>query len=239
MSWVLPEPFGAYPAGAVLRDVTLSEARAIECNRCGDCCNGLRPGVLKDEGTGLPLFIWGTDYPADRYAGRFGEALLLPIVRGEEGAPARLGEDFERDSDGKPYTSFCCSQLIEYGGDIAPETGCALYGRGTDPSDLSTIRPRNCGEFPVFGLAVDDTIIAGHPFVPATGALPRCAWYGIRVVGPWKDTPGWRERWERQCRGEPVESVELDSSFVGRLLERKATAQEGIDAGIHDQRRDG
>lgn len=194
MTYVLPKDFLGYEAGAELRDVTLAEARAMECNRCGDCCNGMSEYVKKDEATGLPLFTWGSNAPEDLYAERFGQQMLQPIVMGDGGP--QIGDDFEVDADGKKYTCFSCSFHRPAGDD--GKSSCGLYGLDKDPKDLSTIRPRNCGEFPVFGRAVDAAIIDGNAYVPATGALPRCTWYGIRIVGPWKDTPFWQARWASQ-----------------------------------------
>jgi hypothetical protein len=150
--------------------------------------------VIKDEATGLPKFVWGSNAPEDLYAERYGQRLLQPIVLGD-GGPV-LGDEFEIDADGKPYTAFKCSMLQEPEGEGCAAT-CKLYGK-YDVERLETIRPRNCGDFPVFGLVVDDSLVAGNPFVPPTGALPRCTWHGIRIVGPWKDTTYWRARWEQQ-----------------------------------------
>ena len=44
---------------------------------------------------------------------------------------------------------------------------------------------------------------------------------GIRIVGPWKDSPGWRARWEAQQRGEPVPDVSLPVGFVQSLAARR------------------
>lgn len=191
--YVLPKAMLGYEEGTILRDVPLREARAMECNRCGDCCNGLSDDVKRDEATGLPLFVWGSNAPEDLYAERYGQRLLQPIVMGD-GGPA-VGKAFEIDADGVPYTAFKCSQLSE-----PDENGCTSCGLYQDPNplDISTVRPRNCGDFPVFGLDLDAAIIDGHPYVPATGALPRCTWYGIRVVGPWKNEEAWQVRWTEQ-----------------------------------------
>lgn len=215
--YTLPQDFAAYDAGSILREVSLTEARSWECNRCGDCCNGLADDVKKDPETGFPLFTWGSRYPEDRYRARYGRELLIPLVRTDGGVGP--GQDFERDADGKPYTAFVCS-FLELPTDTEP-AGCGLY-HGGNPADLSTLRPRNCGEFPVFGLDVDAVILEGRGYVPHTGALPRCTWYGIRVVGPWKDgerDPGgvWRERWEKQQRGEEVPRL-LSTDETGRLV---------------------
>lgn len=192
-SFTLTKDFLGYEQGTVLRDVTLAEARSWECNRCGDCCNGLSEYVKKDEATGLPLFVWGSNAPEDLYQERYGKRLLQPIVMADGGPD--IGEDFEVDEDGKPYTSFKCSFLCD---EDKEKTSCGLYGLDKDPKDLSTIRPRNCGEFPIFGLDVDAAIIDGNPYVPPTGSLPRCTWHGIRIVGPWKNEDNWIARWNEQ-----------------------------------------
>lgn len=228
---VLEQPFLAYEAGAVLRDVSLNEARSWECNRCGQCCSSLMDGVKRDLETDLPLLTWGSRFPADLYEARYGVPLLRPVVRGEGGAC--IGKAFEIDEDGKPYTAFSCSMLATHhdGTGEGPKTACMLMKAGEDPQDLGSIRPRNCGDFPIFGLEVDGAIIDGHPYVPPTGATPECTWHGIRIVGPWKEAPSWRERWEAQQRGEEVPRAARISEFEGaieRLHERRATVDGSV-----------
>jgi len=236
-AYVLPKAFAGYETGRELRDVTLAEARAMDCNRCGDCCSGMRPDVKKDDDTGLPLFVWGSKFPADLYEARYGERLLQPVGFLDEASelpyPGRIGvvDRFEVDADGKPHTCFSCSmlRLFPEGAD-GPETGCGLLLEHPDPDPkrLEQLRPRSCGEFPVFGLDVDAAIAEHGYFVPHTGALPRCTWYGIRVTGPWKQEPAWLERWRKQEAGLPVDPLpaldpEKVDAFFGRLLSRRAT----------------
>lgn len=213
MTYILPKDVLGYTAGTELRDVTLAEARAMECSRCGDCCDGSREGVKKDEPTGLPLFVWESrDRAADptrsqtadpeRYAPRFdGKPLLLPIIMVD--GSIGIGKAFDLDADGKPHTSFRCRALMEYPeGPDGPEAGCAIYHvPETAHESVQGVRPLNCADFPVFGQVVDESIISHGYYVPPTGALPRCVWYGIRVTGPWKDTPEWVSRFEEQQRG--------------------------------------
>lgn len=199
MAYVLPKPFAGYEAGTVLRDVPLREARSWECNRCGDCCDGTRDDVKKDAATGMPLLVWGSRYPSDFYEERYGQRLIQPVVMADGGI--EVGDAFEIDADDRPYTAFKCSFLREHPeGPGGPETGCGLQCRfpEPDPEQPAQNPPRTCGEFPVFGLDIDAAIIDGHPYVPPTGALPRCTWHGIRIVGPWKDEDAWRERWAAQ-----------------------------------------
>lgn len=226
MTFTMPKAAFGYDAGAPLRDVTLAEARSWDCNRCGDCCDSSREDVRKDIATGLPLLVWGSKFPADRYEARYGEPLLLPIVERE--GQLQVGDSFEIDADGKPYTCFRCA-FHDDPGDGGP-TSCRLMAQHPEPAPdhIEQIRPLSCGEFPVFGTAVDDAIIGGHEFVPATGALPRCEWHGIRIVGPWKDTPYWRERWDRQQLGLPVADLTLSQDFVrgiaAKTAQRKVTS---------------
>lgn len=225
-TYKLPVATQSYEAGTELRDVTLREARAMECNRCGDCCNGMSPHVKKDEDTGLPLLVWGSKFPEDLYEKRYGIKMLQPIGFLDDSSEmpyqGRIGivDKFEEDSDGKPHTCFSCA----FHRQDTPETStCMLVetqGEG-NPENISTIRPLNCGDFPVFSTAIDDTIVAGHEFVPATGALPRCTWHGIRIVGPWKNEPYWIKRWEAQQRGEEVADLSLPEDLI-KGLEYKA-----------------
>lgn len=214
--YVLPKDFLGYEAGTLLRDVTIREARAMECNHCGGCCDGTLPDdvVKKDPVTGLPLVVWGSKFPEDLYEGRYGKRMLQPIVMGDGGIT--VGKEFEIDDDGKPYTAFKCS--------FHQDSRCSIYDKA-DPADISTIRPRNCGTFPVFGLEVDDAIVVGHAYVPSTGALPQCTWHGIRVVGPWKNTDDWKERWEKQQAGEEVPDLsiptEIHEALIKRLVARR------------------
>jgi hypothetical protein len=221
VSYVLPKDYQGYDAGTELRDVTLQEARAMECNRCGGCCSGLLPDdvVTKDPNFGMPLMTWGAKYPADRYKERYGTEMLLPVVRKDGGIG--IGEAFEVMDNGQEYTCYTCTFFSQDGEGKAL---CGLreqYGDG-DPQKLETLRPLNCGEFPVFSTAVDDALVGGHSFVPATGALPACTWHGIRVTGPWKDTPYYRDRWEAQQRGEPVADLSLPEDVVQGLENRAA-----------------
>ncbi len=195
-----------YEAGTELRDVTLKQARAMECNRCGGCCSGLLPDdvVKKDSITGLPLFTWGSKYPEDLYESRYGKPMLQPI-------------GFMDNSDEMPYQGRVGTvDRFEHDG----LSTCGLiesFGEGT-PQDVSTMRPLNCGDFPVFSTTIDDTLIAGHNFVPSVGALPSCTWYGIRIVGPYKDEPYWIDRWNKQQAGISVPELKIPREFIDGLV---------------------
>lgn len=226
---IIKELGHGYSIGTDLKEMTLQEARLLECNRCGGCCSGTLPDdvVVKDDFTGLPMFTWGEKFPEDLYASRYGEPLLLPIVQQEDGIG--VGLSFDVDMDGKPHTCFTCSFHS-----MDPDTNlahCGLidaHGSG-DPSDSSTIRPLNCGEFPVFGTVPDELVVRGIPFIPPTAHLPKCTWHGIAITGPWRDTPEWRDRWEAQQRGEDVDPLFTFPEDFIKGLEYKAKLRKAVE----------
>jgi Fe-S-cluster containining protein len=172
--------------------MTLDEARTLECNRCGDCCDGTSEFVATDPIVGLPLFVWtrdgdenAFDLPEDRYEERFGHALIQPVIRGDGGLC--VGEEFERDGAGQEYRSFKCAALRA---DDDGLTSCRVY------DERPSVRPYHCGSFPVFGMEADIAILNRGEYIPHTAPLPRCTWYGVRIVGPWKETPQWRQHHE-------------------------------------------
>jgi uncharacterized protein (DUF779 family) len=179
-AYTLPAPAVGYPAGMVLTDYTLKEVRAMECNQCGDCCDGTSPHVKTDPVVGLPLFVWDKPdedsafhLPEDRYAARFGRPLIQPVVRGDGGLV--VGGSFERDGHGDEHRSFQCAAFVRESDDRG---GCSLWGnRAPDPE-----RPYHCGAFPVFGMEADQAVRLGGAYIPHTSALPRCTWYGMRIV---------------------------------------------------------
>lgn len=232
MSHILEIPIQGYDVGTELKDVSLKEARAMECNRCGGCCNGLLPDdiVKKDPTTGLPLFVWGDKFPQDLYESRYGQKLLQPIGFLEDSSEmpyqGQIGivDKFEEDENNKPYSCFSCSYHSMQDGLAV----CGLkeaYGDG-NPNDISTVRPLNCGEFPVFSSIVDNELIAGRNFIPAVGTLPACTWYGIRITGPYKDTEYWRDRWQKQQANEEVPSLEIPREFIDGLLYKAESKQQ-------------
>lgn len=187
--------------------------------------------VKKDEETGLPLYVWESpDRAADparsqtadpmRYADRFnGLPLLQPIVMGDGGI--QLGETFERDALDRPYTAFRCRAFLSFPeGPEGPEGGCAIYDK-TYLDENTNARPYNCGSFPLFGTEADEDVVQTGSFIPPTGALPRCTWYGIKIVGPWKDTPYWQKRYEDQANGVEVPPLpSLPAEFAQSLVDR-------------------
>ncbi len=184
--YVLTEDRVGYPAGTVLRNVTLAEARAMECSRCGDCCDTTSEYVKTDPVVGLPLFVWtkphedtAFELPEDRYAKRYGRPLVQAVVRGDGGLVT--AQEFERDGNGDEHRSFKCAALMRVTDDY---TTCSLYSN----FDPDPARPYHCGAFPVQGMEADQAVNVGGEYIPHTSALPRCTWYGLRIVDPWKET---------------------------------------------------
>ncbi len=176
-----------YPPGTMLRDVTLAEARAMECNRCGDCCDTTSEHVRTDPEVGLPLFVWDKpghdaafELPEDRYEKRYGRPLIRPVIRGDGGLV--VARAFEVDRNGNEHRSFQCAALMRVttlDGEEKPAT-CSLYGnRGDDDPN----RPYNCGAFPVYGMEAEAALLNVGEYIPHTSALPRCTWHGLRIVG--------------------------------------------------------
>jgi hypothetical protein len=91
------------------------------------------------------------------------------------------GDAWEVDADERPYKAFRCAFLREEAEGCA--TTCTLRERfpRPDPEKPEENRPLHCGEFPVFG-PIGPIIEEHGQYIPATGAFPRCTWYGIRIV---------------------------------------------------------
>ena len=141
------------------RVLTLEEARAIECNGCGDCCDSRRA---------VGGWAWGA-LPADQFAPlNDGEPLIIPVVEvdGQWQDRAYRPEDaFELSP-----TRFRCAAF-----EPQPDGG-GRCGRHDAP------RPQRCGDFPVWGAEIEAQLHE-HGEVPLeTAWLPRCAWYRVTVV---------------------------------------------------------
>jgi hypothetical protein len=143
----------------VVRYLTLAEARALECNGCGDCCDSRRTDGF---------WTWGA-LPEDGYRSLTGgERLIIPIdlVDGEWRDRAQRPEDAAEFTP----TRFRCMAFAER----ADGTGsCLRHGQP---------RPPKCGEFPVWGPEIEAELREQHEVQLHTGAFPRCAWYQVVVV---------------------------------------------------------
>lgn len=162
-----PDPTPSFLAAASavppMRFVTLAQARALECNGCGDCCDTRRTDGY---------WAWSA-LPEDGFASMTGgEPLIIPIERIEVAGGGGWRDRAWQPDDASEFlpTRFRCSAFREQ------EDGRGLCGRHT------LDRPAVCGEFPVHvvGLGRDVAELGEVPLL--TGALPRCTWYRMTVV---------------------------------------------------------
>lgn len=142
-----------------MRYVTLEQARALECNSCGDCCDSRRTDGY---------WTWG-ELPEDQYRPlNDGRPLIVPLARTAEGWREREREP----ADGISFspTRFYCDALR-----WQPD-GRGLCGIHTRE------RPARCGEFPVHVIGLEDELERFGEVMLETSAFPRCTWYEMTVV---------------------------------------------------------
>lgn len=148
-----------------VRYLRLAEARALECNGCGDCCDSRRTDGY---------WTWAA-LPADGYASRCeGVPLIIPLARVDGGWADRA----HQPSDLEEYsgTRFRCTAFVETPPSAEhPEGGgaCARHDQW---------RPPQCGEFPVGGRQVEEDLERFGEVALETGAFPRCTWFRMTVV---------------------------------------------------------
>lgn len=139
------------------RYLTLSEARALECNGCGDCCDSRR---------GDYLFEWGS-LPKHQYRQNSsdGEPLIIPLdlvtLEPREWEP----EDQRQDS----HTYF----------------KCAAFCSNSDGSGSCTAyetRPDRCHEFPVYGKGIREHLKKVGRYYSSARMFPKCTWYDVIIV---------------------------------------------------------
>jgi Fe-S-cluster containining protein len=146
-------------ASMLSRYVTLAQARAMECNGCGDCCDTSRTDGF---------WAWAA-LPRDQFASmNDGAPLIIPIERVEDGWRDRAWEPDDA-LDLRP-TRFRCAAFRPQ------DDGRGLCGRHT------LERPAVCGEFPVHVIGLDRDVEELGEVPLMTGALPRCTWYRMTVV---------------------------------------------------------
>ena len=143
-----------------MRELTLAEAQALECNGCGDCCDSRRAGNR---------WWWGSAED-DFYASlNGGQPLIIPLRETHEG-------EWEQSLPLPPprgrVDAFTCAALRP-AGDTA---SCSLYG---------SLRPEACSGFPLFGsfgAALELEAIEKGYGTPQTAWLPRCTWFDVLIV---------------------------------------------------------
>lgn len=140
------------------RYMTLEEARALECNGCGDCCDSRR-----SDGH----WAWG-GVPEDLYASIAGEALIIPLEQ--------VGDSW-RERPHRPEdrmellpTFFHCTAFRPQ------EDGTGLCGRHDEA------RPDVCGQFPVHLPHLEGELAEAGEVSLGTEFLPRCTWHNVLVV---------------------------------------------------------
>lgn len=138
--------------------MTAAEAEALECNRCGDCCESR--SVEREWPDLGQSWRWGT-IPDDRYASiNDGQPLIIPLLEATPGyyedAPASV-----RFRGSMPYR---CTQFSRDDDGLGV---CGLH---------DAERPEPCGSFPF--KYMDDP----EAFAQRVAFFPRCTWYDIEIV---------------------------------------------------------
>jgi Fe-S-cluster containining protein len=142
-----------------MRYLTLEDARALECNGCGDCCDSRRTGGY---------WTWG-ELPEDQYRPlNDGRPLIIPLERVEGGWQERHREP--SDAYTLSPTRFRCDAFRPQ----ADGRGlCGIHDRE---------RPPRCDEFPVKVIGLEDELTTYGEVALETSAFPRCTWYEMTVV---------------------------------------------------------
>lgn len=146
------------------RYMTLRDAQALECNRCGDCCSSER--ALDSNGWEVG-WQWGADTSGDNYrALNAGRPLLIPLFtdRGENQTAGRID-------------SYRCTALAFPSGKAA----CGLRAGGREV-------PSTCSAFPVSEGYASDILLklfTGSDEVELrTLGLVRCTWHDVVITAP-------------------------------------------------------
>ena len=142
-----------------LRYLTLAEARSLECNGCGDCCDSRRTDGF---------WSWPA-LPRGQYRRLGGgEPLIIPLERIGDGWQDRA--PLPADARSLTPTRFRCTAFTPQ-----PDGSglCGIHDRR---------RPKICGEFPVFGKEIERRLAQEGRVRLQTGAFPRCTWHNVCVT---------------------------------------------------------
>jgi hypothetical protein len=186
------------------RYLTLAEAQALECNRCGDCC-----GSTATNG----YFTWGR-LPAHQYRGMGGGApLIIPLERTVDGWRDRPHQPSDARNTGS--TPFRCSAFSR---DEQGLGGCGLHDKR---------RPDICNMFPVRYPELAARLRTEMVVRLKTDHFTRCTWYGVLLVPDDAPVLGWRNAdgtvtWE---------ALTVEQCHVVRLL-HGLSPEEPDDAGL-------
>ena len=140
--------------------MTLSEARALECNGCGDCCGSKQ--------TESSLISWGP-LPQDQYrSNNGGEPLIIPLK--EITLEPRPWSHRDKNANNTKEVLFECAAFCS-------------KSDGTGSCAMHETRPERCQEFPVFSNDMEKNIeITGEFGNHGGNILPRCTWFNVLVV---------------------------------------------------------
>lgn len=140
--------------------VSLADARAIECNGCGDCCDSRRTDGY---------WTWGALPLGQFEALNDGAPLIIPLERAEDGQWRDRAPRPEDESELFP-TSFRCAAF-------QPQSdGRGLCGHHDRE------RPDRCGEYPVQVPYLERELEQFGEVPLSTKEFPRCSWYAMVVV---------------------------------------------------------
>ena len=160
--------------GYVWRYLTAAEARALTCNRCGDCCDSRQLDSPHD-------CQWGA-LPASQYAEyNDGVPLIIPL----EERDGRYVDAEWRHGMGvatralRDATSFRCVRLVVW---PDGETSCGLHNKP---------RPPVCGDFPQLP---SESVEPGDERECRAAGLERCTWAGVLLVSDDEPALAWRDR---------------------------------------------
>ncbi len=147
-----------------LRYLTLADARSLECNGCGDCCDSRRSDGY---------WAWGSLPPGQFRELNGGAPLIIPLERTGAGLTAEGWRD-------RPRTP-------EDGSELFPTRfRCRAFRPQPDGRGLcghhDRERPDRCGEYPVHMPHIESELAELGEVVLNTSAFARCTWYRMVVV---------------------------------------------------------
>lgn len=203
------------------RIVTVQEARALECNMCGDCCDSSRSGKTGTQ------WAWGT-VPKSKYAEYMpdGTPLFMLLRHAKNGRWVERPWEPEDARDGSNANYRCRAFVPDPLDPAAPHpTGkCSLW----DPDDTTT-RPPTCSQFPVYSTVLDG-LRPGDVYLLQTMVLTRCTWAFMMVVGLDPSTkpaifeyrnPDYTLRWEDM----PPDLVAATDDVLERVYSRNVPSR--------------
>lgn len=168
---------GTSAAPPSLRFMTLAEAQALECNRCGQCCGSEEADL---EGFALQQYAFGA-IPEHQWRDLNGGApLIIPLT--SSGRPRRWRAG---DADA-PFPAFRCAALCH---EADGTTSCTLW---------QTERPAECDAFPLDVAQSAVELRRGAYILLGTTYQRLCTWVDVvlcpddAVILEWRRRDGTR-----------------------------------------------